>query len=179
LHQIEFDRRLTDRVLLRWTAITGDKRLPRYAEITPAVFGDDWRSCALIKLAPELTASQLLHLGDEVPIPEGTTGSKVLGDFAEDSLVRQAADIIPAVIAMPAPITDGGAREAGANLILYRSVVLPISEDNRVVDHVLLAISYRDVALSEAVSEKPQSFDRRRLLNPRQVSNGRRPFRLL
>ena len=142
------NRRLTDRILANCASITEEKRLPRPAEITPEVFGGDWPSCALIKLASVLGQSQFIHLGDDIPSPQNAAKPKVVNDLAEDALLQRAAEKIPAVISKLGPITFGGACGIGDDIRLYRSILLPVSEDNKGVDHVLVAISCRDVPLA-------------------------------
>jgi hypothetical protein len=173
------NRRLTDRILANWASITEEKHLPRPAEITPDVFGDDWPLCALIKVDSELGQSQFIHLGDEIPSPQNAAKPKIVKEFAEDTLLRRAAAKIPAVISKLGPITFGGACGIGDDIRLYRSILLPVSEDNKAVDHVLVAISYRDVPLEDGLLDRPTGLDLTDTANLVRALMGHRLFPLM
>jgi hypothetical protein len=174
------NRRLTDRILANWIGITEEKRLPRPAEITRGVFGSDWSRCALIKLDPVPAKSRLVYLGEDVPsTQEAMTEPEILADMVEDALLRRVAEKIPAVISKPGPITLGGACVIGAEIRLYRSILLPVSEDGVIIDHVLVAISYRDVPLEESSLDSPTGFDLSDPANVMRALMGHRLFPLM
>lgn len=141
------ERRLTDRMLAKWSAISNGARMPRLAEITPAAFGDDWRHCILVELDPVLWRSRIDHVGETLRNRDRTKDTpQILNDYAEGSLLRLAVSKIPAAIVKRCPIVFGGAAPHGGKTMLYRAILLPISEDNEQVDHVLGALNYRDIS---------------------------------
>lgn len=142
-----YDRRLTRRVLSKWIAITEERRLPRRAEVSAEAFGDDWSACAVLKLAPEFSKSQFVYLGDQLSFTGNIGMARVFGDVADDPIFQRVGRIVLAVVSTPFPIDLDGVCVTGNQVRLFRSLALPLSEDNRVVDHVLIAISHRDVPL--------------------------------
>jgi hypothetical protein len=147
------DRRLTNRVLAKWTVITAGQRMPRRAEITPEAFGDDWRYCSLIALDPTVIRSRLAYVGEIMQVPDRKSGTdQILNDYAEGTLLRLAAAKIPAMIAKRGPITFGGTGAHDGKAMLYRAILLPMSEDNNNIDHVLSAINYRDISAAQEMS---------------------------
>lgn len=144
-----YNRRLTDRVLGKWIAITEERRLPRRAEVSAEAFGNDWSACAVLKLASEFSKSQFVHLGDQLPLTGKMGMARLFGDVADDPLFQRVGRIVLAVISTPFPTDLDGAYITGNQARLFRCLGLPISEDNRVVDHVLIAISHRDVPLEK------------------------------
>ena len=141
------ERRLTDRMIAKWSAITEGTRMPRSSEIVPDAFGDDWKRCTLIALDPVLWRSRLVFVGETLRNRDRTRGTpQILNDYNEGSLMRLTAARIPAVIVKRCPIVFGGAAPHGAKTMLYRAILLPVSEDNDRVDHVLGAINFRDIS---------------------------------
>lgn len=150
-----YQRRLTDRVLANWDAITEGMRLPRLSEITENAFGTDWPNCAVIQLDPVFTRSRFVYLGEEVPAEKSKAYACVLADFGEGTLLRSVANQVSAMVCHAFPMTLDGAWPIENQVRLYRSIALPISEDNKAVDHVLIAISHRDVPLEKRSAGKP------------------------
>jgi hypothetical protein len=144
------DRRLTSRMLAKWTAISQGERMPRRAEIVPEAFGDDWRYCTLIALDPTLTRSRLAYVGDIMRNKSRAADMpQIMNDYADGSLLRLAAAKIPAMLAKRGPITFGGTGAHDNKAMLYRAVLLPVSEDNATIGHVLGAINYRDISATQ------------------------------
>jgi len=148
------ERRLTDRMTAKWSAITNGTRMPRPCEITPEAFGDDWKLCVFVELDPVLWRSRLTYVGESLRNRDRTRGTpQVLNDYHESSLVRLTAAKIPMTIVKRCPIVFGGVAPHGAKVMLYRAILLPVSADNDRVDHVLGAVNYRDI--SAAAEDAP------------------------
>jgi hypothetical protein len=144
------DRRLTNRIMAKWSAISAEPRMPRPGEITESAFGADWSSCVLIALEPVLWRSRLVYVGDTLRNRDRTAGiPQILNDYQEGSLVRLAAAKIPALLERRAPMIFGGYAPRGREVILYRAILLPVSSDNQRIDHALGAINFRAVSVNE------------------------------
>jgi hypothetical protein len=144
------DRRLTTRVLKIWTALPREGDFPRCSGLTSDTFGTDCPDCLLIAIDPEPTRSRILCLGEHLRNADWSADtSQCLGDYAEGSLLRLATAKIPAVAAKRAPITFGGNGARHDKPILYRAILLPLSEDGQTIDHVLGAINFREMAVVE------------------------------
>ena len=154
------DRRLTNRMVAKWWGICKGERMPRRAEITPEAFGADWANCTVIALDAVLWRSRLDYVGDALRNRDRATGvPQILNDYAEGSLVRLVAAKIPALLQQRVPVIFGDTALHGGRAMLYRAVVLPVSEDNERIDHILGAINYRLVSVEEedSVGASPQT----------------------
>lgn len=144
------DRRLTNRIMAKWFAISAEPRMPRPGEITEAAFGADWSRCVLIALEPVLWRSRLVYVGETLRNRDRTAGvPQILNDYEEASLVRLAAAKIPVLLERRAPMIFGGYAPRGPGVILYRAILLPVSSDNQRIDHALGAINFRSVSVTE------------------------------
>ncbi|MGH7073919.1 MAG: hypothetical protein ACREFD_06930 [Stellaceae bacterium] len=148
------ERRLATRVLLKWKALAGERHLPRRTDLVPDSLGMDCPNCVLVALAEEFDDSCVLYAGDllrrDIWSPDRPVA---LADFPRNSLLRLATAKIPKVIERRAPITFGGTGVRDAAAILYRAILLPLSEDGERVDHVLGAISCKDITETEEYPE--------------------------
>jgi hypothetical protein len=150
------ERRLTTRVLEKWKTLAQDGRLPRRAEVVPETFGKDYPNCLLIELAPDLTSSHVLYVGD-VLLPDGPPEARpLLSDHPENSLLRLATAKISAVVAKRAPVTFGGTGVRNVTAILYRAILLPLSDDGETIDHVIGAINFKEISAVEEYSDQPR-----------------------
>lgn len=144
------DRRLTNRMRAKWALLGQGERMPRPAEITASAFGADWDCCALIALESVLWRSRLDFVGATLRNRDRASGvPQILNDYAEGSLVRLVAEKIPALLQRRAPVTFGGTGLLGGKAMLYRAIVLPVSDDGERIGHVLGAINYRHVSVGE------------------------------
>lgn len=138
------ERRLTGRMLAKWTALADGQPMPRLTDITPEAFGPDWRHCILIQLNGVPSRSRLAHVGEAVGAGHRKSDMvEIVSDYSERSLLRLATAKIPAMLAKNGPITFGGTGAINHKPILYRAILLPISSGDDSVTHTLGAISYR------------------------------------
>jgi hypothetical protein len=139
------DRRLVMRVLAQWQTLAAGRGMPRRSQIDPRRFGLDWGSCLLIDVDPEPQHSRLAFIGERLRDPTGPAFERQrLDECLEDTLLYSATAEIERVVAERAPVAEGVATHEGA-AVLYRSILLPLSEDGRRIDGVLGAANCRDV----------------------------------
>ena len=76
-------------------------------------------------------------------------GCHALSEVPVDTLLGQATLYWRKVVEKRVPISIGGEfRHRDGRLILYRSIILPLSADERQIDHLLGAANYRAVVSS-------------------------------
>jgi hypothetical protein len=152
------ERRLTTRVLEKWKALARDGRLPRHADLVPEAFGADCPNCLLIEIAPDLPASRPVYIGkllggggwaSENPPP--------LSDHPDASLIHLATAKLGAMVARRAPITFGGTGVREATAVLYRAILLPLSDDGQRIDHAVGAINFKEISAVEEYSDAPKA----------------------
>lgn len=140
------DRRLVMRVLSQWRALAGERGLPRRSQIDPRRFGQDWANCLLIDVDPQPRQSRLAFIGERLRDPTGPAFDRqCLAECLEDTLLRSATAHIDRVVVEREPLAEGVGVHVGT-AVLYRSILLPLSEDGRRIDGVLGAANCREVA---------------------------------
>src|SRR5689334_11540418 len=145
------EMRLTMRVLGQWREAAGDRRFPRRADLTPARLGQDWQNCLLIAVDPVPERSSLLYVGENLR-PQGIAcEGRCLADCAEDTILHRATTYLARVLGKRVPISVGGAATHLGAPIVFRSVLLPLSETGDVIDAVFGAANYRTIALTDEV----------------------------
>jgi hypothetical protein len=145
------EMRLTMRVLGHWREAAGDRRYPRRADLNPARLGDDWQNCLLIAIDPVAEKSSFLYVGQNLR-PQGVAyEGRRLGDCAEDTVLHRATTYLSRVLAKRVPISVGGAATHLGAPIVFRSVLLPMSETGDKVDAVFGAANFREIVLTEEI----------------------------
>jgi hypothetical protein len=134
------ERRLVWRVLRHWTEMVSERGCPRRDEIDPWVLGQDWANCLLIAVQSPVELSHFIAVGVNLAVALCPT----------DTLAGVLLSHLPRVLsARRCLIIEGGATIRGAP-ILFRSALLPLSEDGMAIDHVLGATNHRALHAGEA-----------------------------
>lgn len=146
------DRRLTHRVLNTWKRLAGNG-FPRRSQIDPRDFGADWANCMMIDVDPAVGKSRFAHVGNMLRDPTWPTFDRqTLSECLEGTLLELVGRHVPAVEAKKKPVSiSGSANHDGAD-ILYRAILLPLSEAGKRIDGIIAAIVYREVSSDDAVS---------------------------
>lgn len=148
------ERRLTARVHTVWKKLAGTG-LPRRSQIDPADFGIDWTNCLMIDVDQVPQRSRFSYVGVALRDPSWPTFDRqCIAECLEGSLLELVTRHIPRVAVTRNPISFGGTAVHDEISILYRTVLLPLSETGERVDGVLGAIAFREVSL--AVNEQPE-----------------------
>jgi hypothetical protein len=129
------ERRLVWRVLRHWNEIKEGGRFPRVGEIDPWMFGEDGPNCLLIAVQAPIELSHFVSVGVNLAVALCKT----------DTLAGVLLSRLPRVVwARRGLIIEGGATLRGEGII-YRSALLPLSEDGIAIDHLLGAMNYRSL----------------------------------
>ncbi len=140
------DRRLVMRALALWREMAGGPGMLRRSQIDPQQFGRDWASYLLIDVDPEPRRSRLAFVGERLRDPTWPVFDRqCIAECAEHTLLHSAAAHIDRVIAEREVLGEGVGMHVGTP-VLYRSVLLPLSEDGRRIDGVLGAVNCREIA---------------------------------
>src|SRR5215471_945891 len=175
------ERRLTTRVHTVWKRIAGAS-LPRRSQIDPTEFGVDWANCLMIDLDQVPARSRFAYVGNALRDPTWPTFDRqCVSDCLEGSLLELVTRHIPRVAVTKKPISFAGSAMHDDAQILYRTVLLPLSENGERIDGLLGAIAYREVTaneeipLSEAAPEKqmPQTAPKPASAAPKTARNPR------
>jgi hypothetical protein len=150
------ERRLVLRLLDYWRRVCQDRNWPAPDDFYPAAIPDIWDYCFLIDLTGVANGKEpifsfvgeyhrRMYDGDLVGVP--------LGKVDPNTLISRAASYVDDVVSRAVPVTYGGqfTDRRGYN-VLYRSIMLPLSTDNRTIDVVLGSANCQETA-PEAASE--------------------------
>jgi hypothetical protein len=142
------ERRLTARVHAVWKKLAGSG-LPRRSQIDSADFGLDWANCLMIDVDQMPQRSRFSYVGIALRDPTWPTFDRQsISECLEGSLLELVTRHIPRVAVTRNPVSFGGTAVHDETSILYRTVLLPLSETGERVDGVLGAIAFREVSLS-------------------------------
>ncbi len=143
----EVERRLVLRVLGYWRPLCGDRDFPSLADIDPAAIPDMWPHCFVLDVAGTPTAPRFRAVGDALlathhPSPVGRTVSEI----PRDCLLGVAVAYFDEVLARQVPVSRGDEFVSAAGTrILYRSILLPMSDDGVTVNAILGAVNCREL----------------------------------
>ena len=140
------ERRLVSRTLRYWRELGLRGTLPSIKQVDPWFIADDWASCALIAIHSDLERSTFLTVGDKLwPSDQHPLNGRRVQECPSDTVLGIGLAKLSIVMAKRAPVTIGGSSSHLGVQILYRSVLLPLSEDGIRIDTILIAANYRRV----------------------------------
>lgn len=141
------ERRLTARVEKEWRGSCQSSH-PRRSDINRAKFGNDWDFCFIVDLNDNTPDSRFSYVGTRLREEFGSPISdrQRLSEISEGSLLALAAREIGKVKELKQSVVKSGRAVHEDTEILYRAILLPLSENGLVIDGVLGAIGYREVA---------------------------------
>ena len=143
------ERRLTSRVHAVWKKLAGTG-LPRRSQIDSADFGLDWANCLMVDVDQVPQRSRFAYVGIALRDPTWPTFDRqCISECLEGSLLELVTRHISRVAVTRNPVSFGGSAIHDEVSILYRTVLLPLSETGERVDGVLGAIAFREITLSE------------------------------
>jgi hypothetical protein len=145
------DRRLVSRVLRRWEEMAADRCVPSKHDIRPWLVGNDWAHCVLIRFAPMLGQWIFAVVGDKLlPSASQMLAGDPIADCPADTLLGLMLSFLPRVTDSGTYfMVEGATSVLVEGPILYRSILLPLSDNGRDVDAVLCAANYRKIGDSE------------------------------
>ena len=124
--------------------MTNRGRLPRRDDIEPWLLGEDGRNCLLVAVQSPIELSHFVEVGVNLAVALCPT----------DTLAGVLLSQLPRVVsARHGLMIEGGATLDGIG-ILYRSVLLPLSEDSVAIDHLLGAANYRLLREDEEMTRR-------------------------
>ncbi len=139
------ERRLTSRVLRHWTEMAMAQSFPRFADIDPWLVGDDWAHCILLRHDAIAQRWQFVVVGEKLAPPsEHRLEGRLVEDCPSETLLSNLLVSVPMAVSARAPMTLAGSANHGATRVVYRAVLLPLSEDGIHIDGMLGAANCRD-----------------------------------
>lgn len=131
--KIMFRRRLVDRVLRLWIELAQGGRFPHRDQIEPSTLGADWANCLLIAVQSPVRLSYFVAVGENLSFAH----------CPNDSLAAVLLSHLPQVLSERRCLMIEGRATLRGSGVLYRSALLPLSQDGVAIDHVLGAANHR------------------------------------
>ena len=145
--KLQEERRLTTRVLTVWKRIAG-KGFPKRSQVDPRAFGADWGHCLMIDLDDVPANSRFSHVGNALRDSTWPTFDRQsVSECLEGSLLELITRHIGRVMENKKPISYGGPACHEDGDILYRTILLPLSETGDKIDGILAPVGYREVTV--------------------------------
>ena len=140
------ERRLVLRLLAYWDDLRGARDYPRVDDLDVEAIGDDWAHCFLLKLAAgPIGESRVLHVGAGLQGDLPDASPATLAEVPETALLHHAAGFAVRTLEKGVPVSLGGEAALVDGNALYRSVLLPLSNDGLAIDHLLGGANSRPV----------------------------------
>jgi len=147
----EVERRLVLRVLGYWRPLCDDREFPSLADLDPSVIPDMWPHCFVLDVGASGQEPRFKALGDAIaathhPSPVG----KAVSEISRDCLLGVAVAYVDEMLTRRVPISRGDEFVSAAGTrILYRSILLPMSDDGETVNGILGAVNCRELPGSD------------------------------
>ncbi len=151
---MEREQRLTMRVLAHWRAFAAGNEFPRRAQIDAQRIGQDWSYCLMIDLDPDLARSRFSFVGDQLRDPSWPIFERqYVTDCLENTLLHLATSYLDRVVSRRSAISAGGTGIHLGTPIIYRSILMPLSEGDGRIDGIFGAANYREIPGGENVHD--------------------------
>ena len=141
------ERRLVLRLLSHWRSLCGDRQFPSFKEVDPADIPDIWAHSFVLEILDGEDEHVFRAVGDEL---SASTDFPFIGcrvsDAPANTLPAVSVAYIDEVLAKGVPISRGGEfYKADGTKVLYRSIILPMSDDGETISGLLGAANCREV----------------------------------
>lgn len=141
------ERRMVLRLLTHWRELCDGRDFPTFDDIDPAAIPDMWPCCFVIEYAGEGNEPVFRVMGDDfINRCMSTYVNRPISDVPTDTLLSQATSYTSEVLRKQVPISRGGEFiTSGGVTVLYRSILLPMSDDGATMTGILGAANCREV----------------------------------
>jgi hypothetical protein len=146
------DRRLVSRGLHRVTSGTVGHHLPRLNYVDPWFIGDDWANCALLRVRRPYRHSEFMVVGDNLSPPEIMLDGEPIWKCPATTLLGLTLAYLEQAVEQRSLLLIEGAAIDLYERILYRSLMVPLSENDIDIGAVLIAANSRRVGDGEYAS---------------------------
>ncbi len=135
------------RLLEYWRAARDERSWPPSASFDEGSAPELWPFCFILDLAENAKNPKVVRAGRTISSYAGSGLAGIrLAAFEPDTLPAQPLSYLEEVLRKQVPVTRGGSFRDGRGItILYRSIVLPTSEDDRSISALVCAANCREV----------------------------------
>ena len=141
------ERRLVLRLLAHWRSICDDDSFPSFTRIVPDHIPDMWPSSFVLEVMEAPEDPIFRAVGAEIAsYSETSLVGRRVSDVEKATVPEFAVAYFDEVLTKRVPISRGGEFfKADGTKVLYRSILLPMSDDGETVSGLLGAANCREV----------------------------------
>ena len=144
------ERRLVLRLLSHWRTLCDDRDYPSFFEVDPSAIPQMWDNCFVLEVFEDGAEPRYRAMGETLSAYVDTSLIDLPISMAPDkSLPGVAVSFLDEVLRKGVPISRGDEyfKDDGTK-VLYRSILLPISDDGVTISGILGAVNCREVVAS-------------------------------
>jgi hypothetical protein len=140
------ERRLVFRLLSHWRALIAEGDFPSFADVDPSAMPDMWPFCFVLDTTRYADDPVVRIAQPGVAGLAGNVIGKTVSELPDATLIAHACSYAQEVLRKRVPISRGGdfIRRDGMR-VLYRSILLPMSDDGETIAGLLGAANFREV----------------------------------
>ena len=141
------ERRLVLRLLGHWRSLCGDRGMPALPDLDPAAIPEIWPHSFVVQIDQAGGAHTFQAVGDQIEIASSQTlAGKQVTEADPNALSGIALAYLDEVLKKGVPVSRGGefTTQTGSR-VLYRSVLVPLSDDGTTISGILGAANCREV----------------------------------
>ncbi len=142
------ERRMVLQMLAHWRELRGDRTFPSFEDVDPLAIPDIWANVFVIDLEGYLDDPLFRLAGESFAASTGSPLRNIrISEVPENSLAEQSVSYYREVIERGVPISRGGEfTKSDGTIVLYRGVILPMSDDGATISGLLGAANCREPA---------------------------------
>ncbi len=142
------ERRMVLQMLAHWRELRGDRTFPSFEDVDPQAIPEIWANVFVLDLAGNLDDPLFRLAGDSFAASTGSPLRNIrISEAPKNSLAEQSVSYYREVIERGVPISRGGEfTKADGTRVLYRGVILPMSDDGATISGLLGAANCREPA---------------------------------
>ncbi len=142
------ERRMVLRLLRCWREAGGADGIPQLNNFNQDALAELWPDCYLLDLVTDKAAPRLEKIGESFL---GELGCDLVGqpisDIPDGTLLKVSMGHLERVLSKGVPISLGGQfTNSDQDTVLYRCILLPLSDDNQTINQLLGAANSRVLA---------------------------------
>ncbi len=136
----QMERRLTWRVLKRWQEACGEGAMPRFDQLSPEAFNEDWDFCFVIDACADHPFPIFKYLGPEIAKYSGVFLSGK-SDWTKTLLDKSTSHLQEVLDTRETVLVEDELFRFDGKRILFRCILLPLSKDGTEISEILGAAS--------------------------------------
>lgn len=141
------ERRLVLRLLGHWRSLCKESEYPSFFDLDPQSIPDIWKNCFVLEIFPDGSEPRFRAMGDILATSiDQSLINQPISAATRKSLPGVAISFLDEVLRKGVPISRGDEyfKDDGTK-VLYRSILLPMSDDGETVSGILGAVNCREV----------------------------------